>query len=122
MNDLLSHLDSSEASDASAVPSLCLQIAAYLSERGDKEAEGWRALGRLRRIPDATPDATQWTWRIGLVRYDHGWSYIPRPWSRHVPWMYQSRSAALRAAAVAFVGLPDEVKREIMGTQLETIR
>lgn len=107
---MLSQLDSS---DASAVPSLCLQIAAYLSERGEPEAEGWRALGVFKRIP------TQEKW--GLWRYY--WSIIDDRFSLHGRWLFatgdngwETRSLALRAAAVAFAGLPDEVKREILNS------
>lgn len=65
MNDLLSLLDSLPSD---AVPSQCLTIADFLGERGDREAEGWMALGALGKQPARWGplwnwnNRTQWTW------------------------------------------------------------
>lgn len=121
MNDFLSRLDAADGSD---VPVLCLLLADWLSERGDPEAEGWMALGRLGKVPERYKDTEfdiwhHWFWaeRSGVDFMTQSESRIPSAWFKAMGAMRGaagSRSLALRAAAIAFVGLGDEVKREIL--------
>lgn len=124
MTDLLSQLDT--ASPA-AVPALCLRIADELG--GDAEAEGWRALGVLGKVPSPGSFGTANFW-WGETRAWRAaeWEHVlVRRWANEIGTIdsaafFPARSFALRAAARAFARLPDDVKREILGTQLETIR
>jgi hypothetical protein len=109
----LSRLDTASPSD---VPALCLLIADHLDERGE-DGIGWRALGETHRCPHCVEDR-MFLWFMSDADPR---AQLPWEWLRASDAMqdgnncWLSRSSALSAAALAFVELPEETKREILG-------
>ena len=118
MNEMLAAIDSAEAA---SVPALCLVLADWLSERADPEAEGWMALGRLGKVPDYPAlDYFWWSLRHG---HHHDAVALPASWWWKIRGVSaRTRSLSLRAAAQAFVGLDEGVKREILNSALEGVK
>lgn len=110
MTDFLTRLDSA---DPASVPGLCLLYADYLSERGEP-CDGWRALGMLGKVP--TRSVYMWNNGYGVDEPDE--CTLPAAWyyADVGRWYWRRRSEALAAAAQAFEGLADEVKREILNS------
>lgn len=115
MTNLLSQLDAASPAD---VPALCLRIADELG--GEAEAEGWRALGVLGKRPQYHKNFTTWSWASQHPQrnmgHDLSFGWLGAVHRIHSPASFFTQSAALRTAARAFAGLPEEVKREILGT------
>ena len=121
MNEMLAMLD---VLPADAVPSQCLIIAEFLAQRGDPEAEGWMALGRLGKVPERFHDAELNIWHHWFWAEKSGHDFMTKPENRLSPSWFMamggirgastSRSAALHAAAAAFVGLSLGMKRDIV--------
>lgn len=134
MTNLLSQLDAASPAD---VPALCLRIADELG--GEAEAEGWRALGVLGKVPENMPfefgtlaGKPRWVFlsskhflddeRGDPYVLDTRWNFAIHDPIQGAAWRVSSRSAALRAAARAFGGMPDDVKREILDSATETVK
>ena len=106
-----------------------LVFADWLEERGDPRAEGYRALGVLRRAPTKGDpsyphrfDSLGWSWwsadaSLGLPKRHH----LPTDWRDELPtnpvlrgaWG-PTRRAAEDAAALAFTRLPPQRRAEIL--------
>jgi uncharacterized protein (TIGR02996 family) len=124
-----------------------LVFADWLEEQGDPRAEGYRALGVLRRVPNRRPGSYfRFLWSSDLKdRVDWTDRYVlPADWYRHLTendlvyfpddepdrTLYRStRKYALEAresrrsaedkAALAFTELPAERRAELLSTVLE---
>lgn len=126
LKPFMERLDSTDAGD---VPALCLVLADWLDERGDPEAEGWMALGRLGKVPSpGSFGTTNFWWGETRAWRAAEWEHVlVRRWANEIGTLtnsaafFPSRSSALAAAAQAFEGLADEVKREILGNTLEAV-
>jgi uncharacterized protein (TIGR02996 family) len=109
-----------------------LVFADWLQERGDPRAEGYRALGLLRRVPRLTVRGL-----LGGTRRPDQWSFVssalePGEWhwkwdAQRLPWHWskkvanrhvnESRRAIEDVAALAFAELPVERRAELIATE-----
>ena len=96
-----------------------LVFADWLEENGDPRAEGYRALGVLRRRPFRGDQSTFWThWGLSLslnvVLRNGTQSCLVGDWESRCGERYNSRRAAEDAAARAFATLPAERRAELL--------
>lgn len=105
-----------------------LVFADWLQERDDPRAEGYRALGVLRKWPEFPAVDGNSTW---WCDWDGTWTEdnaLPRSWHQqfHIygkdcyePYRYSTRREAEDAAALAFAKLPAERRAELLATNAE---
>jgi uncharacterized protein (TIGR02996 family) len=114
-----------------------LVFADWLEEHGDERAEGYRALGALRRNPQSYPLSTRRVWAYQWNHDEVWWAYmmgrrkrrtqgvfvLPESWIRlaHTPptaggcdILCDSRREAEDAAALAFAKLPASRRAELL--------
>lgn len=99
-----------DAADASEVPALCLLLADWLSERGDPQAEGWRALGVLGKCPYPGKSINAWHyWWLNAAPEDC--DVLPQAWwDKLAQKSTSSRSGSLLMASTTFIQLPHGVQ------------
>lgn len=95
-------------------------LADWLEDRSDPRAEGFRALGMLRKVPLIGRDRrATWLREMGADIGFVGPSYLPLDWHElGGAWIwYDSRREAEDAAARTFVCLPPERRAELLDRQ-----
>lgn len=100
-----------------SVPLWCILYADWLSERGVPDG-GWRALGVRHKWPYRSPALADFFWLHpgSEEMFVYQANILPRAWWLRMPMEYfEFRSAALSAAAEAFLSLSPDVQDEILG-------